>query len=215
MEKQTLVNESLTSPLVERNGVKRDLLMDQTTGKIPRERSTKKRKLEYSEQPTHQELTVGDQEVTIQQGGASPTTSQSHPASAAAVSTTTKSASRTFSSSTSQIHSEGNLPPANKGRRQGGSHGLPPASNNIQYQGKVHAFPFKLHTMLEDATKQGFDSDVSWVHDGMAFKIHNRENFAKQILPRYFSQTQYKSFQVCYSCLHCAGIVVLFGEQLM
>jgi hypothetical protein len=169
--------------------------MDQSKGNrtIPRERSTK-RKREYEEEPSHQ-VPVGD-DVTIREG--SPAESQSHPATSSAPASA-KVANR--ASTTSQFASEAiNHPTANKGRRQGGPNVLPPATSNIQYQGKVHAFPFKLHTMLEDATKQGFDSDVSWVNDGMAFKIHNRENFAKQILPRYFSQTQYKSFQVGCSC---------------
>ena len=166
--------------------------MDQTTGKTPSERSTK-RKLEHKEEPTHRIQVPLGIDVTSRPAPGSPT-SQIHPTSAYA-------SARSGSATTGgQIHSEG-IHPANKGRRQGGSHVLPPPTNNIQYQGKVHAFPFKLHTMLEDAIKQGFDSDVSWVNDGMAFKIHNRENFAKQVLPRYFSQTQYKSFQVC--SLHC------------
>ena len=169
--------------------------MDQTTTNkiIPKERSTK-RKREYEEGPSHQLLPVGD-DVTIRKSSPA-ASSQSNPVASAPVSCTSSLNTRDHSSITSQIPSDG-IHPANKGRRPGGSHVLPPATNNIQYQGKVHAFPFKLHTMLEDATKQGFDSDVSWVHDGMAFKIHNRENFAKQVLPRYFSQTQYKSFQVC------------------
>ena len=55
-------------------------------------------------------------------------------------------------------------------------------------------FPWTLHNLLEDAEKEGFDSTISWRPSGMAFKVHNREDFMKQVLPRYFRQTKFKSF---------------------
>ena len=55
-------------------------------------------------------------------------------------------------------------------------------------------FPWTLHNLLEDAEKEGFDATISWRPSGMAFKVHNREEFMKEVLPRYFRQTKFKSF---------------------
>lgn len=55
-------------------------------------------------------------------------------------------------------------------------------------------FPWTLHSLLQDAEKEGFDSTISWRPSGMAFKVHNREEFMTQVLPRYFRQTKFKSF---------------------
>ena len=58
------------------------------------------------------------------------------------------------------------------------------------------AFPFRLHDMLNDAEPKGFDHVVSWQEGGRSFKVHDKEQFSKVLLPRYFQgQTRYKSFQ--------------------
>lgn len=58
------------------------------------------------------------------------------------------------------------------------------------------AFPFRLHDMLNDAEAKGFDHVVSWQEGGRSFKVHDKEQFSKILLPRYFQgQTRYKSFQ--------------------
>lgn len=72
-------------------------------------------------------------------------------------------------------------------------------------------FPRKLHQMLEDSEKDGFTSIVSWLpasslghsdnkndnNDGRvrSFKVHDPDSFVSTIMPRYFKQTQYRSFQ--------------------
>lgn len=56
-------------------------------------------------------------------------------------------------------------------------------------------FPFKLHRVLNDAETNGFDHIVSWDPDGKAFKVRDHDAFASQIMPKYFDQTKYKSFQ--------------------
>jgi hypothetical protein len=56
-------------------------------------------------------------------------------------------------------------------------------------------FPWKLHQMLEDAETEGTTSIVSWLSDNKSFKVHKQEDFVGQIMPRYFDQTKYKSFQ--------------------
>ena len=56
-------------------------------------------------------------------------------------------------------------------------------------------FPWRVHELLSDAEKEGFTSIVSWLPDFAGFKVHKTKVFEKQILPRYFKQTKYKSFR--------------------
>jgi hypothetical protein len=49
--------------------------------------------------------------------------------------------------------------------------------------------------MLEDVEKAGWASIVSWLPDGKAFKVHQTDDFVKKIVPLYFKQRQFKSFQ--------------------
>jgi hypothetical protein len=57
------------------------------------------------------------------------------------------------------------------------------------------AFPFKLHSILESAGSSGQESIISWLPSGKAFKIHKPKEFADVIMPQYFNQTKYRSFQ--------------------
>ncbi|KAG7347584.1 HSF-type DNA-binding protein [Nitzschia inconspicua] len=56
-------------------------------------------------------------------------------------------------------------------------------------------FPWKLHEMLLNAITEHKESIVSWLPEGKAFKVHNVPEFVRDILPMYFKQTKYKSFQ--------------------
>jgi hypothetical protein len=51
--------------------------------------------------------------------------------------------------------------------------------------------------MLDDAEKdEGFQSIISWLPDHEnAFRVHNSAAFVDLIMPKYFKQTKYKSFQ--------------------
>jgi hypothetical protein len=55
-------------------------------------------------------------------------------------------------------------------------------------------FPWKVHSMLDNAETEGYDSVVSWDGDN-GFKVHDKKAFVEEIVPRYFSQTKYRSFQ--------------------
>ena len=57
------------------------------------------------------------------------------------------------------------------------------------------AFPFKLHSILENSEASGQESIISWLPSGKAFKIHKPKEFADAIMPQYFNQTKYRSFQ--------------------
>eukprot|EP00538_Stauroneis_constricta_P013643 CAMPEP_0119558440 /NCGR_PEP_ID=MMETSP1352-20130426/10791_1 /TAXON_ID=265584 /ORGANISM="Stauroneis constricta, Strain CCMP1120" /LENGTH=315 /DNA_ID=CAMNT_0007605809 /DNA_START=27 /DNA_END=974 /DNA_ORIENTATION=- len=55
-------------------------------------------------------------------------------------------------------------------------------------------FPKVLYNMLEDAAAEGFEDVVSWNSSGRSFKIHDRDRFLADVLPRYARLKQYKSF---------------------
>jgi HSF-type DNA-binding len=55
-------------------------------------------------------------------------------------------------------------------------------------------FPGKLHDMLDYAQSNGMQHVISWTADGQAFMIHDAEELLI-ILPLFFSQTKYRSFQ--------------------
>eukprot|EP00934_Nitzschia_sp_Nitz4_P005202 Nitzschia sp. Nitz4//scaffold230_size58257//10773//11732//NITZ4_006474-RA/size58257-processed-gene-0.49-mRNA-1//1//CDS//3329543229//5192//frame0 len=64
-------------------------------------------------------------------------------------------------------------------------------SNNSRGLG----LPLVLHQILEDAEAADQQHIISWVADGAAFKIHQKEAFVEKILPKYFDASTFKSFQ--------------------
>jgi hypothetical protein len=56
-------------------------------------------------------------------------------------------------------------------------------------------FPKKMHVMLDAAEVESFTSTVSWLPDQKSFKVHDADDFVGRIMPRYFKQTKFKSFQ--------------------
>ena len=59
----------------------------------------------------------------------------------------------------------------------------------------VVTFPVKLRMMLDHVHDNGLEDVVSWELDGKAFKVHKIDDFEKQIMPSFFNQTKFKSFQ--------------------
>jgi hypothetical protein len=55
-------------------------------------------------------------------------------------------------------------------------------------------FPQLLLDLLEDAENDGNEHIISWTPDGLAFKVHQRDEFMKQLIPNYFGLTKYNSF---------------------
>jgi hypothetical protein len=53
-------------------------------------------------------------------------------------------------------------------------------------------FPVKLHKLLGESRHAEI---ISWLPDGRSFKIYNKERFAREIMPKYFGSSTYKSFQ--------------------
>eukprot|EP00934_Nitzschia_sp_Nitz4_P006014 Nitzschia sp. Nitz4//scaffold124_size66437//25636//38731//NITZ4_006111-RA/size66437-processed-gene-0.6-mRNA-1//1//CDS//3329534552//6004//frame0 len=60
---------------------------------------------------------------------------------------------------------------------------------------KEYQFPWKLQEVLERAELDGFEHVVSWIPGSNCFKVHDPPTFVDQVLPRFFKQTKYKSFQ--------------------
>ena len=56
-------------------------------------------------------------------------------------------------------------------------------------------FVWKLYEMLEDVATSGNDHIVSWVGKGKGFKVHDMSKFVNKIIPMYFKQSKFKSFQ--------------------
>jgi hypothetical protein len=48
--------------------------------------------------------------------------------------------------------------------------------------------------MLDEMAKVGDERIVSWQPDGMSFRVHMPDLFARTVMPHYFKQTIYKSF---------------------
>jgi len=57
------------------------------------------------------------------------------------------------------------------------------------------SFPYKLHTILDDASGAGFDDIISWTPDGNSFKVFSKARFEEVVMGRYFESNKYKTFQ--------------------
>lgn len=58
--------------------------------------------------------------------------------------------------------------------------------------GSIETFPFKLHEMLK---KHEFEDMVAWQPHGRCFMIRKVEQFVEDVLPRFFNQSKFRSFQ--------------------
>jgi len=58
--------------------------------------------------------------------------------------------------------------------------------------GSVETFPFKLHEMLK---QPAFEDMVAWQTHGRCFMIHQVDQFVNDVLPRFFNQSKFRSFQ--------------------
>ena len=65
--------------------------------------------------------------------------------------------------------------------------------NARQLNPNAFQFPWKLHDMLDRSSSEGSEDVVSWVDNGEAFRVHLPDAFVKNVMPRFFKQTKYKS----------------------
>lgn len=56
-------------------------------------------------------------------------------------------------------------------------------------------FPFKLHHILSEAERLGFDHVIAWTAAGDGFRVYEPKTFARTVMPRFFGMSHYKSFQ--------------------
>ena len=57
-------------------------------------------------------------------------------------------------------------------------------------------FPTKLHVVLDLAIEEKFEDILCWSPHGKAFRIHDKQKFGNQIMPKYFPGiSKFKSFQ--------------------
>ena len=71
-----------------------------------------------------------------------------------------------------------------------------PAPDNRRNRGGVTVpFPEKLHQMLDDVEKNGMTDIVSFFPHGRAFAIHKPVQFVSDIMPKFFKQSRFTSFQ--------------------
>jgi len=61
--------------------------------------------------------------------------------------------------------------------------------------GVVTPFPWKLHEMLENVEGDGFSHLVSWQSHGRAFVVKDSVRFVEKVMPFYFKQSKFASFQ--------------------
>jgi len=72
-----------------------------------------------------------------------------------------------------------------------------PHYNRRLYQtgGYGNQFPEKIYCMLEDASRAGLNNIIAWKSHGRAFCVHDIPGFVELILPKYFKQSKWTSFQ--------------------
>jgi hypothetical protein len=94
--------------------------------------------------------------------------------------------------STSAIFDIANTVAANKGH----SASNPKDAPEEQMMNNNHklSFPSKLHMLLDEAQRMGYQDIVSWDADGDSFRVHKPIEFCESILVRYFRQSKYESF---------------------
>lgn len=61
--------------------------------------------------------------------------------------------------------------------------------------GVTTPFPIKLHQMLDDIERDGYGDVVSWQPHGRCFVVHKPKTFVNHIMPTYFKQSKFPSFQ--------------------
>jgi hypothetical protein len=61
-------------------------------------------------------------------------------------------------------------------------------------QQQQQTFPFKLYEMLEYACDSEFSSSLSWSADGSVFIINDKDVLMDVLAPKFFKQTQFRSF---------------------
>jgi hypothetical protein len=69
-------------------------------------------------------------------------------------------------------------------------------SNRGSHHGSaLETFPYRLYRMIEDAHAEGNRDIIQFMPHGRAFRVEDQDALVDQLLPRYFHQSKYVSFQ--------------------
>lgn len=72
----------------------------------------------------------------------------------------------------------------------------PPPSPEKKGRGGISSpFPMVLHNMLDRAKSDNFEDVVSWQPHGRCFLVHDQKRFVKDVMPLFFRQSRFSSFQ--------------------
>ena len=74
-------------------------------------------------------------------------------------------------------------------------HSTSTVTADVTADANASLFPYRLYEMLDECELQNKSHIVSWLPDGKAFKVHQVPVFVDLILPSYFRQSKYKSYQ--------------------
>ena len=66
-----------------------------------------------------------------------------------------------------------------------------PTEHELRYRNHFQTFPQKLHLIL---SLGGHNDVISWLEDGKSWRVHNKERFIDEVMPKYFKSTKWKSF---------------------
>jgi hypothetical protein len=80
----------------------------------------------------------------------------------------------------------------------------------VSHRGRNYSFPTKLYFLLQS---QEFDDIISWHPSGMAFILHDDQGFVDSVMPKYFKQTQLRSFQRQLNLYQFKSIVFGFDKR--
>jgi len=61
--------------------------------------------------------------------------------------------------------------------------------------GVTTAFPLRLHELLDQIEDDGLAHVVSWQPHGRCFVVHDHKEFTEKVMPAYFKQSKFASFQ--------------------
>jgi HSF-type DNA-binding len=71
----------------------------------------------------------------------------------------------------------------------------PKESKNKPRGGVLVSFPLKLHSLLDKIEADGLDHVISWQPHGRCFVVHDPKKFVDHVMPKYFNQSKFTSFQ--------------------
>lgn len=76
-----------------------------------------------------------------------------------------------------------------------GDSGVSEAGKSAQASFISASFPLKLHCILDKLESEGSRDIISWLPHGRAFLVYSVDRLVDELMPQYFNQSKYSSFQ--------------------